>query len=157
MQEKNSEINQIPDAFQIVIEHCKKCEKHHKLAATGFQWGYFLSQFAAVVFSGITPILILMDNIPKPIQAIPPAIASISAGLSVYNWRLSSVRSRRALNLLENERLNFELRIGTCYNHSLSDEVALENFRKNVMQVQNQVLDEWEKVIVKETDNKNMS
>lgn len=60
-------------------------------------------------------------------------------------------------NLLENERLNFELRIGTSYSHSLSDEVVIENFRKNVMQVQNQVLDEWEKVIVKETDNKDIS
>ena len=78
MQEK-PEIHQTPDPFQIVIEHCKKCERHHKLAATSFRWAYFISQFAAVVFSGITPILILMDNIPKSIQAIPPAIASISA------------------------------------------------------------------------------
>ena len=157
MEDKNPEIKQIPDASKIVIEHCKKCERYHKLAATSFRWGYFLSQFAAVVFSGITPILILMDNVPKYVQAIPPAIASISAGLSVYNWRLSSVRSQRAATLLENERLNFELRVGKCYSHSLASEAAIANFMKNVMQVQNQVLDEWEKVVVKETDNKGIS
>ncbi len=154
MQEKIQETSQAPDAFKTAIEHCKKHERHHKLAATSFRWGYFLSQFAAVVFSGITPILILMDNIPKSMQAIPPAIASISAGLSVYNWRLSSVRSQRAATLLENERLNFELRISSCYSQSLEDEIAIANFIKNVMQVQNQVLDEWEKVVLKENQIK---
>lgn len=98
-----------------------------------------------------------MDNIPKSIQAIPPAIASISAGLSVYNWRLSSVRSARAATLLENERLNFELRVSESYSQSLPLEIAIANFRKNVTQVQTQVLDEWEKVVVKEADNPDIS
>jgi hypothetical protein len=89
-----------------------------------------ISQFAAVVFSGITPILILLDNTPKFVQAIPPAIASISAGLAVYNWRASGVRSTIALASLESERLHYELRVGTEYGSERSEEEALASFRK---------------------------
>ncbi|BDA71641.1 hypothetical protein CAL7716_058070 [Calothrix sp. PCC 7716] len=156
MQEKKLEPTETVNPSQIVIEYCKKYERHHKLAATSFRCAYFISQFAAVVFSGITPILILMDSIPKSLQAIPPAIASISAGLSVYNWRLSSVRSARAATLLENERLNFELRIGESYSQTLPDDTAIANFRKNVMQVQTQVLDDWEKIVIKDADSQNI-
>ncbi len=75
----------------------------------------------------------------------------------VSNWRSSWVRSRRAANSLENERLNFELRIGSNYSLNLPDEVAIENFRKNVMRVQNQTLEEWEKIVVKESEKSNIS
>ncbi len=151
------EVTQTKNASQVALEHCQKWERHYRLAGTGFQWAYFLSQFAAVVLSGITPILILMDNTPKYVQAIPPAVASISAGLAVYNWRLSWVRSRRAADSLENERVNFELRIGPDYNSSLPDEKAIENFRRNVMQMQNETLEEWEKVVVKGDSKSNTS
>ncbi|MEH2180504.1 SLATT domain-containing protein [Nostoc sp.] len=157
MNERASEVIQIQKASQVALEHCKKWEKYYRLSSTGFQWAYFISQFAAVALSGITPILILMDNTPKYVQAIPPAIASISASLAVYNWRSSWVRSRCGANSLENERLNFELRIGSDYSLNLPDEVAIENFRKNVMRVQNQTLEEWEKIVVKESEKSNIS
>ena len=89
------------------LKECERLEESYGSAATGFQWAYFLSQFIAVVFSGITPILILMDNIPKHFQAAPPALASIAAGLSVYNWRLNWTRNKITSESLKNERLNF--------------------------------------------------
>jgi len=146
------EVTQNKTSSQIALEHCQKWEKHYKIGGTCFQLAYFLSQFAAVVLSGITPILILMDNTPKYVQAIPPAVASIAAGLAVYNWRVSWVRSRRAADSLENERVNFELRIGQDYNSNLPDEKAIENFRRNVLKIQNETLEKWEQVVIQEVN-----
>lgn len=138
------------------LEYCRTLEQGQRLSASAFQWAYFLSQFAAVVFSGITPILILLENTPKYIQAIPPAIASISAGLAVYNWRSSSVRSRIALASLESERLNYELRVGDAYNSGVSDEEALARFRENVTKINLDLLRNWEKLVLKENNSEHL-
>ena len=139
------------------LEYCLELERGQRLSATAFQWAYFFSQFAAVVFSGITPILILLDNTPKFVQAIPPAIASISAGLAVYNWRSSSVRSRIALASLENERLNYELRVGPEYGSGVSEEQALAHFREKVTQINLGVLRDWERVVLEEVNRLKVS
>ena len=145
------------DRREAALNHCKKLERGQKLSATSFQWAYFLSQFAAVVFSGITPILILLDNTPKYVQAIPPAIASIAAGLAVYNWRVSGVRSRIAAESLESERLDYELRIGSKYGSHLPDDEALVNFRDNVTKINLGVLREWQSVVIQEANQPNHS
>lgn len=139
------------------LAYCLELERGQRLSATAFQWAYFFSQFAAVVFSGITPILILLDNTPKFVQAIPPAIASISAGLAVYNWRSSGVRSRIALASLESERLNYELRVGSDYGSDRSDEEALANFRNKVTQINLGVLRDWERVVLEEANKLKLS
>jgi hypothetical protein len=132
------------------LDECKRLEESYGSAATGFQWAYFLSQFIAVVFSGITPILILMDNIPKHFQAAPPALASIAAGLSVYNWRLNWTRNKITSESLKNERLNFDMRVTSDYESTLTDEAALGNFRKNVMRFNLEAMNEWQQTILKE-------
>jgi uncharacterized protein YheU (UPF0270 family) len=150
---KDSSQNKEKAPRERALEYCLKLERGQRLSATAFQWAYFFSQFAAVVFSGITPILILLDNTPKFVQAIPPAIASISAGLAVYNWRSSSVRSRIALASLESERLNYELRVGTDYGSEHSEEEALAHFRNKVTQINLGVLRDWERVVLEEASN----
>ncbi len=145
------------DRHQIALDHCRKLERGQKTSATSFQCAYFLSQFAAVVFSGIPPILILLEHTPKYVQAIPPAVASIAAGLAVYNWRLSGVRSRIAAEALESERLNYELRVGSDYGSHLSEDEALTNFRNNVTKINLGVLQEWKSVVIKEANQPDQS
>jgi Protein of unknown function (DUF4231) len=135
---------------QQALKECMRLEKNYESASAAFQSSYFLSQFVAVVFSGITPILILMDNVPKYVQAVPPALASISAGVSVYDWRLNWARNRFSSESLKSERLNFDMRVTSDYDSKLTDEAALGNFRKNVMSIHHQAMREWEQAIVKQ-------
>lgn len=139
---------------QKALDECIRLEKNYEKAASAFQSSYFISQFIAVVFSGVTPILILMDNMPKYVQAIPPALASIAAGVSVYNWRLNWARNRITSESLKSERLNFEMRVTAEYDSKLTDDVALGNFRRNVVNLHLQAMREWEEAIVKQDISK---
>lgn len=152
LQKKDAIQKEANTPHEMVLEYCRKLEEGQRLSATAFQWAYFFSQFAAVVFSGVTPILILLDNTPKFVQAIPPAIASISAGLAVYNWRASGVRSRIALASLESERLSYELRVGPEYGSGVPDEEALAHFKNKVTQINLGVLRDWERVVLEEAN-----
>lgn len=143
-------MNRQDDKKQQALKECIRLEKDYEKAAAAFQSSYFVSQFVAVVFSGIAPILILVDHVPKYMQAIPPALASIAAGVSVYNWRLNWARNRITSESLKNERLNFDMRVTADYDAKMSDDVALGNFRKRVMSLHLKAIRDWEQSIVKE-------
>lgn len=134
------------------VEECKRLEKYYDKSAIAFQASYFLSQLIAVVFSGITPILILTDNMPKYVQATPPAMASIAAGLSVYRWRSKWASNKVTSEALRHERINFEIRATELYKEDLSDDVALGNFRNRIMQAHLTSLKEWKSDIEKEEE-----
>ena len=69
---------------------------------------YYISQIAAVVLSGIAPILII-KNAPKDVQAAAPALASIAAGLSMYKWKENWIRCKVAAENMESEMMKYQL------------------------------------------------
>jgi hypothetical protein len=88
----------------------------------------------AILRSGAAAVL------AKPLGTI--IALTIASCQPTYKSEFCSFPTSR--NFTRERRLNFELRVGKCYSHSLASEAAIVNFMKNVMQVQNQVLDEWE-------------
>src|SRR5215831_4082247 len=74
-------------------------EKSKKQARMFFR----LSQTLVIILSGITPVLILATDC-KVVQAIPPAVASILAGVvGIFQWQEDWRRRGLALEALKSE------------------------------------------------------
>jgi len=62
-----------------------QCEWHLNWYATHSRADWFLYrtfQIAIVALSGSTPVLILFTSLPKPVQAIPAAVATVVAAIA---------------------------------------------------------------------------
>ena len=58
------------------------------------EWRLFaLFQSAAIALAAATPVLILWSSVPKAVQALPAALASIAAGLvGTFRWLQNKTR-----------------------------------------------------------------
>ena len=105
-----------------MITWYEKVKRQHRVA-------YQISQVAAVVLSGLTPVLILWSDLPKPIQALPAALAAIAAGLNgIFQWKEGYVRFAYTGEALKSELLKFKTQTTKDYRASLEEQRALENF-----------------------------
>lgn len=85
-------------------------------------------QALAVTFSGLTAILILWAQLPKPIQALPAALASIITGIvAIFRWQENYIRSAYTAEALRSERAKFEAR-ATPYGLAETDDRVLDRF-----------------------------
>lgn len=89
---------------------------------------FYLCQTLVIVFSGITPVLILSTD-SKFWQAIFPAIAAILAGI-LGIWQFQEAWRRRALALeaLKSEFVKFDTKSGDDYGSSVTEGQAIEQF-----------------------------
>jgi hypothetical protein len=90
-------------------------------------------QTAALLLSGVTPVLMLWDALPKALQALPAVLASVAAGvLGTFRFRDNQGRWAFAQETLEHELFNFKNRIGPAYPRGIDPQVALARFVKAV-------------------------
>jgi Protein of unknown function (DUF4231) len=70
-----------------------------------------LFQSAAIALAAATPVLILWSSVPKAVQALPAALASIAAGLvRTFRWLQNKTRFAYTAEALKSERILFETR-----------------------------------------------
>jgi hypothetical protein len=119
--EVSGKSNPIQDRYDTLIKFYEGDRK--KKGKQAFQL-----QISTIVLSGLTPILILCD-IPKPLQALPSALAGVSAALyGTLRPRDSYVRVTYVLEALKSEKFKFETRTTQDYSRDLDDYRVLENF-----------------------------
>jgi Protein of unknown function (DUF4231) len=105
---------------------------------------YQVFQTATIVLGGLTPILVLWTSLPKTIQALPAALASVAAGLSgVFGWRDDWVRFAHTAEALKSERIYFQTRTGERYRRELDDDDVLENLVAAIEQLATSEVSEW--------------
>jgi hypothetical protein len=86
---------------------------------------YLGFQSAAVLLAGVTPLL-LLTGLPKALQALPAALASILGALvAIYHWQDNVTRSAYAAEALKSERAKFIIRATDRYKN---EESALDKF-----------------------------
>ncbi|MEB3189508.1 MAG: DUF4231 domain-containing protein [Snowella sp.] len=90
------------------LDYGNKKIKNYRRDAIFHRNAYFTSQIAAVFLSGITPILIIW-NVPEPVKAAAPALASIAGGLSMYRWRENWIRCEITAEKMNDELIKFKL------------------------------------------------
>ncbi len=90
---------------------------------------YQILQVCVIVFSSLTPILILIEQLPKALQALPAALAAIlTAVLATFRYQDNYVRFGYTLELLKSELFKYETRSTREYEPSADKQKALEHF-----------------------------
>jgi putative flippase GtrA len=112
-----------------------------------------LSQVSVVALSTLTPVLILVTQLPKWAQALPAALAAIAATLSnLFHWQENWVRRASTLQALEVELVRYETRTSSAYDVNISDHQALNNFVENMTRLNLNEVSNWGRVQNKKSE-----
>ncbi|MHC5822191.1 MAG: DUF4231 domain-containing protein, partial [Nostoc sp.] len=142
--------NPLTPAREIALQYSQELINDYKKVRGSSRNIYYTLQLATVVFSGITPILVLVDKLDvgiplfKWLPVIFPAVASIVASVvTSFPFQENSVAANTTVELLEAEQEKFVLGVTQSYRcYDVEDETqrqqkakqAIENF---IIQVNN--------------------
>ena len=109
------------------------------------EWRWFVSvQTAAVVLAAATPVLILWGSVPKAVQALPAALASVAAGLAgTFRWLQNKTRWAYAAEALKSERVLYDTRTPPQYGSEMAEEAALAAFVRRIEEISMTEVSEW--------------
>ncbi len=138
------ENNPLTPAREKALQYCHELIEDYKKIRGSSRTIYYTLQLATVIFSGITPILVLVDKLDigiswfKWLPVIFPAVASIVASIvTSFPFQENSVAANTTVELLEAEQEKFILGVSESYRcYDINDETqrqlkakqAIENF-----------------------------
>ncbi|MBD2773848.1 DUF4231 domain-containing protein [Iningainema tapete] len=136
--------NSINSARVKALQYSQELIDDYKRTRTSSRNIYYAAQLATVVFSGVTPILVLVDKLEagvswlKWLPVICPAIASIVASIvTSFPFQENWIAANTSVELLEAEQEKFVLGVSEPYRYNdVTDEtqrqkqaqMAIENF-----------------------------
>ncbi|NEQ35252.1 MAG: DUF4231 domain-containing protein [Okeania sp. SIO3I5] len=113
---------QIMQGVETALSYTQELIEDYKKTRVQSRFFYYLLQIVTIIFSGVTPLLVLVDKLdtgPVWLNWLPvifPAIASIVASLSTsFPFEDKWLSSNRAIELLEAEQEKFLLGVTTGY------------------------------------------
>jgi hypothetical protein len=120
------------------------------------EWVLFIVfQSAAIALAAATPVLILWSSLPKPLQALPAALASVAAGLvGTFHWLQNKTRFAYTAEALKSERVLFETRTPPRYGPELTDDEALSAFVVRVEEISMTEVSEWRADLARPTTSR---
>jgi Protein of unknown function (DUF4231) len=114
--------NTVLPARTKALEYCQELIDDYKQTRNLARNLYYILQISTVIFSGITPILVLVDKLEagqtwlKWLPVICPAIASIVASIvTSFPFQKNSMAANTVVELLEAEQEKFILGITSAY------------------------------------------
>lgn len=156
----------IVPAREKAIRYCQELIDDYKKTRGLARTIYYVLQLATIVFSGVTPILVLADKIEtsqtwlKWLPVICPAIASIVASVvTSFPFQENWISANKIVELLEAEQEKFILGVTQSYRcYDIADEsqrqqkakMAIENFLNQVNSIHLQQVQEADKLQLKE-------
>ncbi|MGB3513815.1 MAG: DUF4231 domain-containing protein [Microcoleaceae cyanobacterium] len=119
------ENSQITQAAEKALRYCQELIDDYKNTRRQARNIYYVLQLGTIVFSGITPILVLVDKLEtgqtwfKWLPVIFPAVASIVASVvTSFPFQENWISANRVVELLEAEQEKFILGASTAYRMS---------------------------------------
>jgi len=111
------------------VRRCQEMIGWYETAKRTHRILYQTFQTLAVILSGLTPILILWDALPKAVQALPAALAAVfTAILGIFQWRETYTRFAYTAEALKSELVKYQTRTTAAYNPGVGGQQALDNF-----------------------------
>jgi len=105
------------------------------------RWYIFL-QVVTLIGSALTPVLLLMQSMPRVIQALPSALGGLAAALNAsFHFRQDWADNYYALSALMNEYDRFSVR--TSPDYSGNDVEALDAFQNRVSLISMSEVASW--------------
>jgi Protein of unknown function (DUF4231) len=129
---------------ETILAECQSSIEWYRKRKTVPRILYQGSQMSIIVLGALTPVLILVTDLPKWAQALPAAVASMAAGLSsVFHWQENWVRRASTLEALRAELLKYKTRTSSAYSSNLDEQSALDNFVTSVLNLTLNELASW--------------
>jgi hypothetical protein len=160
--------NPITVARENALQYCQELIEDYKKSRQTSRNIYYTFQMATIVFSGITPILVLVDKLDigvvwfKWLPVIFPAVASIVASVvTSFPFQENWISANTAVELLEAEREKFILGVTQAYRcYDIADESqrkkklkqAIENFINQVNTIHLKQVQEASKTLQQQED-----
>jgi Protein of unknown function (DUF4231) len=109
------------------------------------EWRLFaVFQSAAIALAAATPVLILWSSVPKAVQALPAALASVAAGLvGTFRWLQNKTRFAYTAEALKSERILFKTRTPPRYGLDVTEDEALAAFVARIEEITMTEVSEW--------------
>jgi hypothetical protein len=109
------------------------------------EWRLFVVfQSAAIALSAVTPVLILWSSLPKALQALPAAVASVAAGfVGTFRWLQNKTRFAYTAEALKSERVLFLTRTPPRYGLEVTEDAAVAAFVARIEEITMTEVAEW--------------
>lgn len=135
------------DRYQEALSFSRKLIDKYEYAKEIDRKLHYGSQAAVVILSGVTPLLLLL-NVQPAIAAIPPAIASIAAGLSnSFRYREKYVSNKITFEELRFEHKKFELGLSPYVVQTDGNTPdTVETFINNIEFLHRKRMEEWKEI-----------
>lgn len=142
LQQQNYPENiQITQAVEKALRYCQELIDDYKKTRQQARNIYYILQLGTIVFSGITPILVLVDKLEagqawlKWLPVICPAIASIVASLvTSFPFQENWISANRIVELLEAEQEKFILGATAAYrSYDIADTTERQKTARNAI------------------------
>lgn len=139
---------EINDRIRKALLYCSKQIKFYEKQKNFNRIFFHNFQISTIIFSALTPILVLIEQVPFWAKIIPPiSVAILVSIMSVFKFKEDWTRTSVVYLKLKMEYRLFALRISENYKIKKSSEEILENF---VLRIQNLCLEEvvgWKETV----------
>jgi hypothetical protein len=123
-----------------VVRHCEEYIAWYERVKRNTRRADYALQISTIVFSAITPLLILSPGVPLLLQALPATIATVAASLQgVFKFRERYLGLALAAETLKAAKLRFDVRMEALSPAAPDYAAVLSEFAEQVNQI---VLDE---------------
>lgn len=116
--------------YQMALARCDELIEWYTKEGRRQRIAFQSFQVAAIVLSGLTPILILL--LPEKWDAwaaLPAALAAIAVGmLGIFQWKENYIRFAYTSEALKSEKVKFETQTTNEYDKNLDPQTILSNF-----------------------------
>ncbi len=126
------------------IRRCDAQIEWYSTHSVQAQRWFAVVQSAAVGLAAATPVLILWSGVPKAVQALPAALASVAAGLAgTFRWLQNKSRWAYAAEALKSERVRYDTRTPPDYGPERGEDAALAAFVRRIEEISMTEVSEW--------------
>lgn len=146
-----------PDELQAgrekALQRCQDEIRWYENVKRRQRLAHYALQASVIVLSGMTPLLILIDQLPKPLQALPAALAGMLAAINgVFHISENYARFAYTSEALKSERFRFETRTTRDYAAEVDDYKALDRFVSRIEELIMSDVSDWRQRIQKKED-----
>lgn len=126
------------------LNRCDRQIRYYQNLAKKNRFYFHTAQASIIVLSGLTPILILLTDLPGALKALPSALSTIASGLlGVFQWKECYIRMGYTAEALVSERLRYMTRTTHDYSSSLTNNEALDRFITKIENITLEEVADW--------------
>ena len=133
--------------YEDQIQWYERTKRSHRLTLQSLQ-------VCIIVFSGLTPLLLLIPgDFPKAIAALPAAAAGmLTAIVATFRVQDNYVRFAYTVEMLRSEKFKFETRSTKDYGVNVDDQQSLERFVSRMEELIINEVTDWRQTTIKKDE-----